>query len=65
MCDYKLVGKDEVKEMMGRSDQMTYKVIRQLNKELAAQGVRTVSGKVSRTYLIVRYFEAREPKVGQ
>lgn len=55
MCDYKLVGKDEVKEMMGCSDQMAYKVIRQLNKELAAQGVRTVSGKVSRTYLIERY----------
>lgn len=27
MCDYKLVGKDEVNEMMGCSDQMTYKVI--------------------------------------
>lgn len=52
---YKLVGKDEVKEMMGYSDQMAYKVIRQLNKELAAQGVRTVNGKVSRTYLIERY----------
>lgn len=29
MCDYKLVG-NEVKEMMGCSDQMAYKVIRQL-----------------------------------
>ena len=55
MCDYKLVGKDEVEEMMGCSDQMAYKVIRQLNKELAAQGVRTVNGKVSRTYLVERY----------
>ena len=55
MCDYKLVGKDEVKEMMRCSDQMAYKGIRQLNKELAAQGVRTVNGKVSRTYLVERY----------
>lgn len=55
MCDCKLVGKDEVKEMMGCSDQMACKVIRQLDKELAAQGVRTVSGKVGRTYLIERY----------
>lgn len=30
MCDYKLVGKDEVKEMMSCSDEMAYKVIRQL-----------------------------------
>lgn len=65
MCGYKLVGKDEAKEMVGCSDQMAYKVIRQLNKKLAAQGVRTVNGKVSRTYLIERYFEARNPKAGQ
>lgn len=65
MCGYKLVGKDEAKEMVGCSDQMAYKVIRQLNKELAAQGVRTVNGKVSRTYLIERYFEARNPKAEQ
>lgn len=55
MCDYKLVGKDEVKEMMGCFKQMAYKVICQLNKELAAQGVRTVNGKIGRTYLIERY----------
>lgn len=51
--------------MMGCSDQMACKVIRQLNKELAAQGVRTVNGEVSRTYLVERYFEARDPKAGQ
>lgn len=51
--------------MMGCSDQMACKVIRQLNKELAAQGVRTVNGEVSRTYLVERYFEARDQKAGQ
>lgn len=40
MDDYKLLGKDEVKRILGTSsDQTAYKVIRQLNRELEAQGV--------------------------
>ena len=38
MCDYNLVGKDEVKEMMGCSDQMAYKVIRQLKQGACRPG---------------------------
>lgn len=35
MDDYKLLGKDEVREIMGGcSDQMAYRVIRELNSEL-------------------------------
>ena len=61
MDDYRLVGKDTVKEMLGTcSDQMAYKVIRQLNAELEEKGVRTVQGKVSLQYLKERYFEAPE-----
>ena len=59
MDDYRLVGKDTVKEMLGtKSDQMAYKVIRQLNAELEEQGIRTISGKVSLQYLKERFFEA-------
>lgn len=58
MDDYRLVGKDTVKEMMGTcSDQLAYKVVRQLNAELEEKGVRTVQGKVSLQYLKERYFE--------
>lgn len=47
MDEYKLIGKDEVKRMLGTSsDQTAYKVIRQLNRELEAQGIKTVQGKV-------------------
>ena len=41
----------DVAEYMGISVPMAYKVIRQLNDELKAQGYITISGKVSRIYL--------------
>lgn len=40
----------DVAEFMGISVPMAYKVIRQLNDELKAQGYITISGKVSRIY---------------
>ncbi|MBR0146249.1 MAG: DNA-binding protein [Eubacterium sp.] len=40
----------DVAEYMGISVPMAYKVIRQLNDELKAQGYITISGKVSRIY---------------
>lgn len=58
MDDYRLEGKDIVKEMLGTCfGQMAYKVIRQLNAELEEKGVRTAQGKVSLQYLKERYFE--------
>ena len=61
MDDYRLVGKDEVQEMMGGcSDQLTYKIIRKLNRELEEKGAITVQGKVSRSYLIERMFDVRK-----
>ena len=40
MDDYKLLGKDEVREIMGGcSDQMAYRVIRELNSELREKGI--------------------------
>ena len=40
----------DVAEYMGISVPMAYKVSRQLNDELKAQGYITISGKVSRIY---------------
>ena len=65
MDDYRLVGKDEVRQILGGcSDQMAYRVIRQLNRELEERGVITVQGKVSRKYLIERFFGAADEEGG-
>ena len=47
------------------SDQTAYKVIRQLNRELEAQGIKTVQGKVDRQYFIKRYFSTQGAKGGE
>ena len=63
MDDYKLLGKDEVREIMGGcSDQLAYKIIRKLNAELEEKGIITVQGKVSKQYLIERYFSGAPGK---
>lgn len=63
MDDYKLLGKDEVREIMGGcSDQMAYRVIRELNSELREKGIATVQGKVSKKYLLQRYFGGTEER---
>ena len=63
MDDYKLLGKDEVREIMGGcSDQMAYRVIRELNSEFREKGIATVQGKVSKNYLLQRYFGGTEEK---
>ena len=41
---------NDVAAYMGISSALAYKIIRQLNSELAAQGYITVAGKVSRRY---------------
>ena len=52
--------------MLGTSsDQTAYKVIRQLNRELKAQGIKTVQGKVDRGYFIKRYFSTKDQKGGE
>ena len=57
MDDYKLMGKDEVREIMGGcSDHLAYRVSRELNSERREKGIATVQGKVSKKYLLERYF---------
>lgn len=52
-----MLGKDEVREIMGGcSDQMAYRVIRELNSELREKSIATVQGKMSKKYLLKRYF---------
>ena len=50
MKEKKFLTASDVAEYVGISGPMAYKVIRQLNDELKAQGYITISGKVSRIY---------------
>ncbi len=45
---------DEVAQAMGISRSYAYKVVRQLNAELAKMGYLTVSGRVNRQYFLER-----------
>lgn len=40
----------EIMEILGVSDGMAYRIIRELNKELELKGYHTVHGRVSRKY---------------
>lgn len=46
----------DVSEYMGISKPMAYKIIRQLNDELAALGYITISGKVSKKYFETKVY---------
>lgn len=46
----------ELAELVGVSESMAYKYIRQMNAELATQGFLTVRGKVPRAYVGKRFF---------
>lgn len=49
-------GADEVASLLGVSRAYAYKVIRRLNEELESEGMLTIPGKVSATYLEARFF---------
>ena len=46
----------EIMEVLGVSDGMAYKIIRELNKELEAKGFHTVRGRVSRKFFEESYY---------
>ena len=50
------VRAEEVCELMEVSPSFAYKVIKDLNKELADKGYMVVSGKVSRKYFYERFY---------
>ena len=49
---------DEVAKELSISKSFAYKLIRQLNKELAAKGFITVAGRISRQYFNERLYGA-------
>lgn len=50
-----LVNVDDVRQLFGLGISSSYKIIRQLNDELKAQGYKTFPGKVPKDYLYKRY----------
>ena len=50
-----LMDVKEVMTCLGRSQSYSYKIIRQLNKELEKQGYLTEDGRIPRKYLYERY----------
>lgn len=56
MEDRRLLNKAEVMEILNTSEATAYKVIRELNAELQEQGYYTISGRVSKKYLLQKFF---------
>lgn len=48
----------DISKILGVSDSMSYKIISQLNNELAEMGYLVVRGKVNRSYFEKRFFYA-------
>lgn len=53
---------NDIMEILGVSDGMAYKIIRNLNKELQAKGFHTVSGRVSRKYFEESFYGITDTK---
>lgn len=60
MKDKSSITASELAEMLDMSEGHAYKVIRQLNDELAAKGYLTFSGRVPRKYLSERCYGLTE-----
>ena len=56
VTERKLLGAQQVAELLGISLSYAYKVIDQLNRELAKAGYLTIAGKVDSLYLYKRFF---------
>ena len=52
----KLLGVEQVKELLQVKNSKAYDIIRQLNAELTAQGYLTVKGRVPEKYLMERFY---------
>lgn len=47
---------NEIAEMLGVSRAKAYKLVKELNEELAAKGYIVIAGKIPRKYLADRYY---------
>ena len=54
---------NDVIEILGVSRSKAYKVIREMNDQLAAEGYLTVAGKVPRNYFEKRWYGSREERM--
>lgn len=52
----KFLRVQEVAALLECSESRAYKIIQQLNKELAAKGSITIAGRISRRYLMERLY---------
>lgn len=50
------IGADELRETLGVSRTSAYKIIKQLNDELAAKGFLVIQGRTSRQYFSERFY---------
>lgn len=58
MDNKRFLDANDVAEYMGVSKPMAYKIIRQLNDELAEQGYITIAGKISRVFFEEKVYGA-------
>lgn len=54
---------NDVIEILGVSRSKAYKVIREMNDQLAKEGYLTVAGKVPRNYFEKRWYGSREERM--
>jgi hypothetical protein len=54
---------NDVIEILGVSKSKAYKVIREMNDQLAEEGYLTVAGKVPRNYFEKRWYGSREERM--
>ncbi len=54
---------NDVIEILGVSKSKAYKVIREMNDQLAKEGYLTVAGKVPRNYFEKRWYGSREERM--
>ena len=57
MENKRFLNVDDVAGYMGVSVSMAYRIIRELNRELKAQGYLTVAGRVSRAYFEQKVYD--------
>lgn len=53
---------EDIMKILGVSDGMAYKIIRELNKELNARGFHTVRGRVSAQYFMESFYGVKDVK---
>lgn len=50
----------EVADTLGISKAFAYKLVRQMNKELAEKGYLTIAGRVNREYFMEKLYDGKE-----